>query len=106
MPHYFSENKRRSDIIVISPEVPNRNIKPFSTVSDLNNSLFLSPCSREPEGEENVDSQKDGMNEKSPCLRIVKDIKRYSALIVHFLRVRGGAGQYDWGMQLLSKWRG
>jgi hypothetical protein len=70
LPHYFSENKRCSDIIVISPEVPNHDIKPFSTVSDLHNSMLLSPCSREPEGEENVGRQKDGINEKSPCLHI------------------------------------
>lgn len=30
LPHYFSENKRCSDLIVMSPEVSNHNIKPFS----------------------------------------------------------------------------
>lgn len=97
MPHYFSENKRCSDIIVISLEVPNFNIKPFSTLSDGNNSLLLSPSSREPERGENAGSQKDEMNERSRCLHIVKDIKRCITLIVHFLKVRGGDGQCDLG---------
>lgn len=104
MPHYFPENKRCSDIIVISLEVPNCNIKPFSRLSDGNNSLLISPSSREPGGGENAGRQKDGMNEKSCSLHIVKYSKRCITLIVHFLNVRGGAGQYDLGY--VGKWRG
>lgn len=97
MAHYFPENKRGSDIIVISLEVPNCNIKPFSRLSDGNNSLLISPPSRDPVGGENAGRQKDGMNERSCGLHIVKYIKRCITLIVHFLKVRGGAGQCDLG---------
>ena len=65
MPHYFPENKRCSGIIVISLEVLNCNIKPFSRLSDGNNSLLISTPSREPGGGENAGRQKDGMNEKA-----------------------------------------